>query len=285
MGYRSLLFTPGTDKKRLYKSLETEADAVIWDLEDAVHPNDKKLARQVIGNVLTELDDSGKDHKPILIRVNQIGSPWFEADMEVPAHREAAGVILPKAEGAEQLKQAYLLMNKENGVLIPIIETAIGLVKVEEICSFDNLAGVALGAVDLAVDLDLVLTSASLELAYAKSRIVTYARAEGITAIYDSVFPDIKNEEGLREIGRFTRNCGFTGQMAIHPAQVTVINDIYSPNADEVKWATAIIEMIERDANGKGVFTFEGKMIDKPVIAKAQQIYQKATRFGLLPGM
>jgi citrate lyase beta subunit len=278
--YRSLLFTPGTARKLLYKSFETGADALIWDLEDAVHPSEKDSARSVIRDVLNSLD--GSYEPPVYLRVNAAGSPWFEADAKLAAHRAVRGVVLPKTEEVQHVEAVRALAGEAK--IIIITETARGLRNLEWILTARHVSGVALGALDLAVDLGLTLTESGFELLYARSRITTLARAEGIKGIYDSVFPDLEDMSGLRARAESVKAMGFTGQLAVHPSQIEVIHDAYSPSEQEIEWATRVLQAVDSaEQSGQGVFTLDGRMIDRPVKEQARQTYEMARRFELGP--
>jgi citrate lyase beta subunit len=281
MIYRSLMFTPGTKKERLLKSVSSEADALLWDLEDAVHPDEKAAARTVIKEALDELED--KPAKPIFLRVNQYGTEWYEADVLLARHENVTGIMLPKAESAEQVQETWEGMGA-SGELIVLVETAVGIVRLEDIFSNPNVSGVAFGAIDYAVDVDLTLTEGGLEAIYARSRIVTYAKAAGVEGIYDTVFADIHNTESLQKRAISARALGFNGQMAVHPKQIETIHEVYSPSRKDIDWAVKVLHQAEHEAKGAGVFMFEGKMVDRPVLEKAKQIHSAAERYQLIIG-
>lgn len=280
MIYRSLMFTPGTNKERLLKSVSSEADALLWDLEDAVHPDEKAAARTVIKEALDELED--KPAKPIFLRVNQYGTEWYAEDVKLARHENVNGIMLPKAESAQQVKETWEGMGA-SGELIVLVETALGIIRLEDIFS-GNVTGVAFGAIDYAVDVDLTLTEAGLEAIYARSRIVTYAKAAGIQGIYDTVFPDVHNDESLRKRAASARALGFNGQMSIHPKQLPIMHEVYSPAREDIDWAVKVLHHAEHEAKGQGVFMLEGKMVDRPIIEKAKQIYSTAERYQLIIG-
>lgn len=262
----------------MYKSFEAGADALIWDLEDAVHQSEKDSARLVIRDVLDSL--GGSYGPPVYLRVNAVGSPWFEADTKLAAHRAVRGVVLPKAEEIEHVEAVRALAGEVETIII--METARGLRNLESVLTARHVSGVALGALDLAVDLGLTLTESGMELLYARSRIATLARAAGIKDIYDSVFPDLEDMSGLRARAENVKAMGFTGQLAIHPNQIEVIHDAYGPSEQEIEWATRVLRAagsVER--SGQGVFTLDGRMIDRPVVEQARQIHEMARRFEL----
>lgn len=279
MIYRSLMFTPGTQKEKLVKSVNSVADTIIWDLEDAVHLNDKEKAQAIIGQALDELEE--KPAKPIFLRVNQFGTEWFEKDLILARHSNVTGVMLPKAENGQQLKDTWKLMG-ETGEIIVLIETAVGLKNLEEILDNTHVTGVAFGAIDFAVDLDLTLTEPGLEALYARSRIVMYAKAAGISGIYDTVFPDVHNLESLKKRANSARLLGFTGQLAIHPKQINTLHEVFSPSKADIEWSQKILHHAENEAKGSGVFMLDGKMVDRPVIEKAKQIHTAARRYHLV---
>lgn len=279
MIYRSLLFTPGTKKERLLKSIGSGADALLWDLEDAVHPDDKGHARKIIAEALDELGEIPA--KPIFLRVNQFGTEWYNDDVKLAQHQYVTGVMLPKAESAEQAAETWQRMGSQ-GELIVLVETAAGVIQLENIFSNPHISGVAFGAIDYAVDLDLTLTEAGLEVLYARSCIVTHAKAAGIPGVYDTVFPDVHNADSLQKRAASTRALGFNGQMAIHPKQLETIHEVYSPSREQIDWAVKVLRHADNEAKGAGVFMLDGKMVDRPVIEKAKQIYAAAERYGLV---
>ncbi|WKA50811.1 CoA ester lyase [Planococcus liqunii] len=281
MIYRSLMFTPGTNKERLLKSVSSEADALLWDLEDAVHPDEKAAARAVIKEALDELED--KPAKPIFLRINQYGTEWYAEDVKLARHENVNGIMLPKAESARQVQETWDGMGA-NGELIVLVETAVGIVRLEDIFSNPNVSGVAFGAIDYAADADLTLTEAGLEAIYARSRIVTYAKAGGVEGIYDTVFADIHNTESLQKRAVSARALGFNGQMAVHPKQIETIHEVYSPSREDIDWAVKVLRHAEHEAKGAGVFMLDGKMVDRPIIEKAKQIYSAAERYQLIIG-
>ena len=280
MHFRSLLFTPGTAREQLHRSLETRADALIWDLEDSVHPGEKDRARSTVRDVLDSFDKPLG--RPIFLRVNAVGTPWFEADAKLATHRAVRGLVLPKAEGAEHIEAAMAL---DNGAeIIAIIETARGLRNLEHALEPGHVSGVALGALDLALDLGLTLTESGLELLYSRSRIATLARAANVEGIYDSVFPDLENTSAQRRQAESVKNMGFTGQLAIHPSQLEIINAVYSPSQQEIEWATRVLQAAaSSERNVQGVFMLDGQMIDRPVMEQARRLYEVARRFELAP--
>jgi citrate lyase beta subunit len=274
------LFTPGTAREQLHRSLETRADALIWDLEDSVHPGEKDSARSAVRDVLDSFDKPPR--RTIFLRVNAVGTPWFEADAKLATHRAVRGLVLPKAEGAEQIEAAMALAN--GAEIIAIIETARGLRNLEHTLEPGHVSGVALGALDLALDLGLTLTESGLELLYSRSRIATLARAANVEGIYDSVFPDLENTSVLRRQAESVKNMGFTGQLAIHPRQLEIINAVYSPSQQEIEWATRVLQAADSsERNVQGVFMLDGQMIDRPVMEQARRLYEVARRFELAP--
>ena len=281
MHYRSLLFTAGTVKEQLHKSLETRADALIWDLEDAVHPGEKDEARSTIQGVLDSFGELLR--RPIFLRVNAVGTQWFEADTKLATHKAVRGVVLPKAEGAEHIEATKALANEAE--IIAIIETARGLRDMEHTLASGHVSGVALGALDLAVDLGLTLTDSGLELLYSRSRIATLARAANVEGIYDSVFPDIEDTSVLRRQAECVKNMGFTGQLAIHPNQLETVHAVYSPSRQEIEWAIRVLQAMDtsEQQSGPGVLVLDGRMIDRPVVEQAKRVYELARRFDLAP--
>ena len=262
---RSLLFAPGSDERKLAKALSSAADAVVCDLEDAVAPADKEVAREVVRRAL----DGGGPGPARLVRVNGAGTAWFEDDLAFTATLELDGLVLPKAspEGVE-------LAGSDGPPLIAIVETAIGLRQAFEIASEPRVAALVLGAVDLGAQVGLEPRPDAQEILYARSKLAIDSAAAGLRGPFDVVHLDFQDEAGLEEQCRLARSLGFRGKACIHPGQVETINRVFSPSDHEVEWARRIVDAFE--GQSEGVLSVNGTMVDKPVVERARRILQEA---------
>lgn len=282
MVYRSFLFTPGDEPRMMRKALETEADAVIYDLEDAIAPSAKGTARSTVTQLLSTLDG---DHPDIVVRINPLTTYGREdvTALVTETDRLPDRITFPMVEGAEQVGELVSILD-EYGVHIDIsatIETAKGLLAAPEIAQADGVVSLGFGAEDLSADLGATRTPKGDELLYAQQRIVVAAAAADVYASH-TVYTDIDDLEGLASVTRAALTMGFDGKSAIHPKQVPVINDVFTPDEEELDWARRVIEAeAEATENDKGVFTVDGEMIDPPVVERARTIMDRAEAAGL----
>lgn len=254
---RSLLFAPGSDEGKLTKALASEADAVVADLEDAVTPERKDEARALVLRA-----------RPPLVRVNGVGTSWFEADLAAAAEIDLAALMLPKAT-----PDAVAALGPEGPPVIALVETAEGLRLAYETASHPRVAALMLGAADLGAELRLEPRPDGLEILYARSKVVADSAAAGIRAPFDVVHLDTRDGAGLEAASRFARSLGFRGKACIHPAQVEIVNRVFAPEAAEIAWAERVVEAFERgEREGRGAVSLDGEMIDLPVVERAQRV-------------
>ena len=277
MARRSLLFTPGDRPDMLRNAVETGADAIVFDLEDAVVPERKREARQTIVEVL---DDPAFDPEPeVCVRVNSVGvSAAVDLDGLGTALGNVDAVMLPKVREPDDVRTlARLLDEHDAGVgIFVLIETAAGVLHAAEIAEVEATEALVFGAEDLAADLGAIRTDEGTEVLHAREHVVLAASAAGVDAI-DTIHPDIDDLEGLRESTRFAMQLGFDGKLAIHPSQVEPINEAFRPDREQIEWAERVLEAKrEADAEGKGVFRLDGEMIDAPLVARAERILDRA---------
>ncbi|WP_222911499.1 HpcH/HpaI aldolase/citrate lyase family protein [Pseudomonas sp. DNDY-54] len=264
---RTALFVPATRPERFPKALASGADAVIIDLEDAVAENLKAEARGHLDAFL-----GANPEAEILVRINASGHSEQAKDLELCAARPGViGVLLPKAESAEQV-QAVAAIGKP---VWPIIESARGLVHLAEIAHADGVERLSFGALDLGLDLGLASGTAAAEriLDQARYGLLLQSRLAGLALPLDTVFPDIKNLHGLAQTVADARDMGFGGLLCIHPSQVAGVHETLMPSADELAWAQRVRDA---GASGEGVFVVDGQMIDAPVIGRARRLLQRA---------
>lgn len=264
---RTALFVPATRPERIPKALATGADAVIVDLEDAVAENLKREARANLDTFLTE-----NPQARVLVRINAPTHPEQADDLALCArHPGVIGVLLPKVESAVQVA---LVAGCDKPVW-PIIESARGLAHLAEIAHAQGVERLSFGALDLGLDLGLASGTVGAErmLDQARYAIVLQSRLAGLAAPLDSVFPDIKNLDGLATFTANASEMGFGGVLCIHPSQVAVVHETLMPSAEELDWANRILAA---GASGEGVFVVDGQMVDAPVIGRARRLLQRA---------
>lgn len=271
---RTFLFVPANRPERIGKALATGTDVVVVDLEDAVAPDDKPAARQTLLAWL----DANPDER-ITVRINAADTQWHEQDLEACRHRGIAGVMLPKADSAAQVQHAHRASNK---AVLCIIETGQGLDALTQIATAKGCARLVFGKLDLAVELDLIPDESDPEeLVFLpwRAQLVLASQRAKLPAPVDGVYTVIGDEQGLARYAKRARQHGFTGQLLIHPGQVTTAAIAFTPSAKDITWAKAVCELAEA-ARG-GVVVLDGRMIDAPVMARAQRILALAAEFGL----
>ncbi|SDE78194.1 HpcH/HpaI aldolase/citrate lyase family protein [Halorientalis regularis] len=281
MARRSVLFSPGDQPDLMRKAPGSGADAVVLDLEDAVAPSQKPTAREAIHEVLT--DPEFDPDCSVWVRVNPPGTV-VDADVTTALADSTAvdAVMVPKVGDAAGLERVVDLLD-EHGVDVPVIaliESAAGVLHAQEIAAADRVEAVAIGAEDLAADIGATRTEEGVEVLHAREQIVLAAAAAGIDAL-DTIHVDVDDAEGLESAAEFTVQLGFDGKMAIHPAQVPIINDAFTPSEERIDWAERVLAARdEADAEGRGVFRVDDEMIDAPLIAQAEQILERARAAG-----
>ena len=267
----------------LRKATASDADVVVFDLEDAVSPDRKDTAREAVARVLEDVD-VGSDGPEVCVRLNPEG---VAADDDL---RGVLGdptdfpdsVMLPKVESAEDVRTVDRLLSEHDADLpvLAIVETATGVLNAPAVASNSMVEALCFGAEDLAADVGATRTPEGTEVLAARQRVVLAATAGGVDAI-DTVFTDIENVAGLRADTETARNFGYDGKMAIHPAQVGPINEAFTPNLDRVEWARRVLAAHEEAAReGRGVFRVDDEMIDAPLIRQAERAIERARAGG-----
>ena len=285
---RSMLFLPGNNPNMLINGNCLGSDAVIFDLEDAVAPDQKDAARILVRNTMRYMDFRGCE---IIVRINSIDTPYWKQDVDTILPYKPNLILLPKTGSAEDVRQAdayiteveaKLGMEKNTVGLMPLIETALG---VENAFSIATAAGrveaLFLGAEDLTADLRCKRTKEGREIEYARTRLVVAARAAGVE-VYDTPFTDVNDDEGIWKDAQLAKALGFTGKASISPRHVEVINQVFSPTLAEIDYAYEVLEAIAMaKAQGKGAIALRGKMIDAPIVTRAQRTIDMAIALGL----
>lgn len=272
---RSLLFVPGDRPDRMRKALGSGADALILDLEDAVAPEKKLYARESIAGLLA----AGLADMPIFVRINSLDSPDLAADIALVAASRPAGVMLPKAESGASIANLDRIL-ADAGVeplILPIaMETPAAPFALQSyIGSSPRLCGMTWGIEDLAAAVGAVTVredDGRLTAPYevVRALLLFAAHAAGVQAI-ETVYPAINDIDGLAAHARRARRDGFSGMIAIHPAQVPVINEAFAPTPEERGWAERVIEAFDSNP-GAGALKLDGRLIDAPHLARARRI-------------
>ena len=275
---RSMLFVPGNNPKMMTSCGFFGADAVIFDLEDAVSPTEKDAARDLVRYAIGNLHLCGSE---VIVRVNSIETPMFLADLAAVVPQKPDLIMLPKtctAEDIQMLAQTLDRLEAENGLsagavgILALIETALGVENAFSIASASpRVQALFLGAEDLSADLHCSRTKEGLEILYARTRLVTAAHAAGV-GVYDTPFTDVNDDEGIEADSRLARSLGFTGKAAISPRHLDAINRCFSPTQAEVDHANEVLAALEEGKRqGRGAVALHGKMIDAPIAARAKR--------------
>jgi citrate lyase subunit beta / citryl-CoA lyase len=275
---RSKLFVPGSRPELFPKAAKSEADAISFDLEDAVAPDRKQYAREAIAAFLEEqTDGSGKI---AIVRVNALSTPWFQDDVAALAHTNLDLINLPKVESAAEIEKALDCMaraglNADIRILANI-ETPKGVRLAAEIASADpRVMGLQLGLADLF--LPLGIDRRNIAALSAMRLIVRLAAGEAGIPAYDAAYTDISNQGLCREDAESARSLGFAGKSCIHPSQVSIANDVFAPREDEIEHAVKVAAAAEAAAQrGSQAFVIDGKLIDAPMIAHARAVLAAA---------
>ncbi len=271
---RSQLFVPGNDERKIKKSLETlDCDSIVLDLEDAVPPDSKSLARTAILNLLSDISiDSKRKRKEICIRINAIDSAYAEKDIEAfRNHERVNALIVPKAESREKLSELFKLTEIS---LIPLIETARGFIHIEEIAQARGVIALGYGAADFANSLGGSVRE-YMENGYVKTKIAVMAKGYGIDPI-DNVFFDLSDLQGFRKQAQVARDLGFTGKQVIHPSQIAPANETFSPSKEEISNALEIVNSYEEALlHGIGAIRLRNELVDAVHYKRAKEILDK----------
>jgi citrate lyase subunit beta/citryl-CoA lyase len=277
-----MLFLPGNNPNMLINGGHLGADSIIFDLEDAVSPDEKDAARILVAHALSSLKFEKCE---IIVRINSLDTPFWEKDVEaivplspdviMPTKVSGPGYIHSLAAKMDEVEKKAGIAKKI--VLIPLIETALGLENSFAIASCDKrITALYLGAEDLTADLRAPRTREGAEIAYARNRLVCAARAADVDAL-DTPFTAIDDMEGLRQDALLAKSFGFSGKAVISHRHVNCVNEIFSPSDAEIEYARRVFEAIETaKKQGKGAISLGGKMIDAPIVARARKVLETA---------
>ncbi len=245
------LFVPADRPTLFVKAAETACEAIILDLEDAVAAADKATARAAL--------DTGFTKKPVVIRINGFGTPWYEEDLAALAHFTVAAVIVPKAETCEDLARVAAFYP-----VIALMETVRGIANVRALAGSGLVRRLAFGSIDYAADLGSAHNR--IALASARAEVVFASRLAGLPAPIDGVTVNIDDVQATASDAVYARSLGFGGKLAIHPRQIEAIQAGFAPDATETAWARRIL------ASGDGAVKVDGAMVDEPVRIRARAV-------------
>lgn len=278
---RSMMFLPGNSPRMLMNGPVLPADSLIFDLEDAVSPDEKDSARVMVRHALKSLDFAKKE---IVVRINDLESEYWQKDLDAVLQSKPDVIMPPKVASAQDIeilshyldkKERELDLPAESVKIIPLLELAIGIENAFSIATAsDRVIALFLGGEDLSANLRSPRTKEGWEIFYARTRLVTAARAAEIDVI-DTPFTDTNDLAGLEEDAKFAKSLGFSGKAVISPRHLDIVNEIFSPTQEDIIWAKdvmAAIEMGKRE--GKGAVSLHGKMVDKPIVMRAEQILE-----------
>lgn len=264
---RSALFVPATRPERFAKALAAGADAVIIDLEDAVQHDLKDQAREHLREFA-----SANPQSSFFVRTNGATTSWFNADLALcAAYDNIKAVLLPKAESAQQLQQ----VTGAGKAVLPIVESAKGVLALDELAAQQGVARLSFGSLDLMLELGATpdTAGAALLLNQIRCQILLHSAACGLAAPLDGVYPNFSDQDGLSALARQVRDMGFGGMLCIHPAQIATIHAAFAATAADTEWAKRIVAMA--DSTGSLAFQMDGEMVDAPVIERARQILRQ----------
>lgn len=282
---RSMLFAPANHQRRMEKTLESECDAVIADLEDAVANAEKANARVSVAEWLQR--PRGK--RFAFVRVNGLGTPWAFDDVAAVVVRGLDGIVLPKAESARDLHVAdYLISAHERSrelasgsiEIMPIVETAKGVENMREIARASaRVKRIAFGTGDYSNDTGTAWTLDNPLALHYRAELANSSRAAGIEPPIDAVWPRLDDEEGLVAESRLARAMGFGGKLTIHPKQLEIVNRTFAPTEEEIAFARKVCDAFDAaEAAGSSAIVVDGAFIDYPVAHRARSLLRDAAK-------
>jgi citrate lyase subunit beta/citryl-CoA lyase len=285
---RTALFVPGNQPDRVDKAVNTAADVVIIDLEDAVPYLLKAETRPLVRKKLLQ-----HKNRDIYVRVNGLDTEFFQEDLDELVVEGLACVIIPKIEHPEHIREANRLLSEaeeKKGVppgaisIIALIESALGIERAFQIVSEktepNRLFTVAFGAADFALDMGIDITKTGDEISYPRVRLAVACRAAGISPPLDTPFMiDLKDIEALEADAKRAKQFGFQGKLCIHPNQVEVCNKIFSPTKEEIEYAKRVVQAFkEAETRGTAAIQVDGKFVDYPVMERSKRILRIAQK-------
>ncbi len=285
---RSWLFAPGMDSRKIGKAIDSAADALILDLEDAVALSEKPKAREMVRALAAQV----LPERQIFVRVNDLMTGMTAEDIQAVCTGGIAGIILPKAESAEMVRIASALIDaasRAEGVpegqirICGILETARGVLRAEEIaCAGGRLETLMFGAGDFTNDIGIPTSNVGEHLVNGKLQTVLACRSAGIRPPVDTVYFDVTDADGYAADCRQARGFGFQGKAVIHPNQIETANAAFSPSAEDIAYARLVVDSFSRaEAEGVGAIRVEGKLVDYAMVKNSQKLLDTARALGL----
>lgn len=285
---RTMMYVPGNHPGMVRDAHIYGADSIMFDLEDSVSIHEKDAARFLVYHALTSIDYEGVE---TVVRINGLDTPYGQEDLEAIVRAQPDIIRLPKTETAQdviEIEKAIEKIEIQAGIpvgtikLMAAVESALGIINAYEIAtSSKRLVGIAIGAEDFVTDLKTSRSIEGIELLTARSQLLMAARAAGIYAI-DTVFSDVNDEAGFIEEVKLIKQLGFDGKSVINPRQIDAVHDVYTPSQKEIEKSIRIIEASEEALQkGSGVVSLNGKMVDKPIIERAQRVLLLAQAAGV----
>jgi len=280
---RTMMFVPGNNPGMIKDAYIFNCDCIMFDLEDSVSYAEKDAARSLVFHALTTIDYGDKE---LVVRVNALNTSIGIDDLEAMVRAHIDVIRLPKTETAEDIvfcEEQIERIEKTAGIpvgttkMMAAIESAEGVLNAPAIAKASKrLIGIALGAEDYVTDLKTNRSPEGIELLFARCMILQAARSAGISAL-DTVFSDVNDEEGLIAEAKHIKQLGFDGKSVINPRQIQPIIDIFTPTLKEIQKAKAVMEAIaEANRRGSGVIALNGKMIDRPIVLRAERVISLA---------
>jgi len=287
---RSWMFVPGHRQKMIDKAVGLNADAIMLDIEDGVAPNEKDAARKNIAESLGREKPAGSPAR--YVRINAIGHPRMDADLEAVIRPGLEGLVCPKVDTLEEVQKVDAILNEretQNGLakgsvkLLIAIESPKGLYNAPAIAAASpRVTGLLFGAEDFGREINLpaIREGEARDLIFARSTIVIAAASAHVQAI-DGVWVDLNDSEGLVGFANQSRRLGFSGMSCIHPSQVDAINRTFSPTAAEIDYCQKVLKAFEEaNARGDGSIAFGGQLIDRPIVERARRTIEMAKSLG-----
>jgi citrate lyase subunit beta/citryl-CoA lyase len=280
--FRSYLFAPGSNERLLQRVFDAGADAVVLDLEDAVLPADKARARTLVAGALASRPPASRP--PVFVRINAVASGLWLDDLMAVVGPSLAGIRLAKAESRAEVEAVAAVLDeleRARGLdpgqlaLVATIESARGVLAAEAIAGHPRVSALAFGATDFLRDVGATAGPDDRETLHARSHLVLVSRAAGLAPPIAPVHTNVSDLDGLRRTTEADRRLGFFGRSCIHPAQVPVVNDVFTPSAAEVEEARRLLDAFERAAAGAALLA-DGSFVDRAVARRARAILQLA---------
>lgn len=281
---RTLLFLPGNNPGMLQNGGVFGADAVILDLEDAVSPQEKDAARRLVSHALRKVN-YGSSRKTVRINPLDCGG---DRDIAAIVPCEPDALVLPKIDNVDMLRDVVALIERAERPgqkpvrIIPLLETPLSVIYAYDIATADSRVwAISFGAEDYTAALGAVRSRTGEEILSARTTIINAAAAAGIDSI-DTPFTDAQDESGLEQDSLFARRLGFKGKLAINPRQIDGIHQAFSPTSADIHWARRVVDALEQaKKQGAGVIALDGKMIDAPIVLRAERTLALAAYLNL----